>query len=135
MIILVAEDEFTLAQAIGGELAAAGHDVLGPAVSPRDALRLAKYGLPQLALIDIDLLTRGDGVWLAEELLLRWRVPTVFVSGHIEQARRASDTALGCLKKPFPLGDVSRSVDAVRQVQRAGSCASKPDGLELFVTA
>ena len=133
MIILVAEDDFALALAIKAELAEAGHSVLGPVVSPEDGLRLAACGLPQLALIDIDLLGHGDGIRLAEELLVRWRVPTVFVSGQVHAARRASDTALGCLKKPFPLGDVSRSVEAVGQVQRDGTCACRPEGLEIFV--
>jgi CheY-like chemotaxis protein len=53
MIVLVAEDEAITALLLDTALRAAGHQVLGPAATAKEALELAEHTKPDLALLDI----------------------------------------------------------------------------------
>ena len=50
MILLVAEDEALIALVLEGALRDAGHEVLGPAATPEEALALAEGTRPGLDL-------------------------------------------------------------------------------------
>ena len=89
MILLVAEDEALIALVLELELRGAGHQVLGPAATPEEALALVEETRPELALIDIDLEDGGDGVALARTLRDRHGVPSLFVSGQAPDALAA----------------------------------------------
>src|SRR5687768_9701583 len=68
MLILIVEDEPISALSIIAELEHAGHVTLGPAGTFEEGLELALTGHPQLALVDIDLVHKGDGIELAKRL-------------------------------------------------------------------
>ena len=71
MILLVAEDEVLIALVLERALRDAGHEVLGPAATPEEALALVEETRPELALIDINLTGGGDGIALARARALR----------------------------------------------------------------
>ena len=95
MILLVAEDEALIALVLELELRGAGHEVLGPAATPEEALALVAGTRPELALIDINLTGGGDGIALARALRDRHGVPSLFVSGQAPDALANQDAALG----------------------------------------
>ena len=132
MILLVAEDEALIALVLGLELRDAGHQVLGPAATPEEALALVEETRPGLALIDIRLEDGGDGVALARTLRDRHGVPSLFVSGQAPDALAAKDAALGLVRKPYAPEDVARAVEAVAELLRGRRPARLPPGLELF---
>src|SRR5690242_2963160 len=101
MVILVVEDETLIALVLEIALRFAGHDVLGPAATPEEALRLAGRERPELALVDIILRDRGDGVALARALRDRYGTPSLFLSGQVPQAHANRDAAWGLIRKPY----------------------------------
>ena len=132
MILLVAEDEALIALVLDLELRDAGHRVLGPAATPGEALALAGETRPELALIDINLTGRGDGIALARALRDRHGVPSLFVSGQAPDALANKDAALGLVRKPYAPEDVARAVEVVAGLLRGERPARLPPGLELF---
>jgi CheY-like chemotaxis protein len=132
VILLVAEDEALIALVLELELRGAGHEVLGPAATPEEALALVAETRPGLALIDINLTGRGDGIALARALRDRHGVPSLFVSGQAPDALAAKDAALGLVRKPYAPEDVARAVEAVAELLRGRRPARLPPGLELF---
>ena len=132
MILLVAEDEALIALVLEGALRDAGHEVLGPAATPEEALALVEETRPELALIDINLTGGGDGIALARALRARYGVPSLFVSGQAPDALANRDTALGLVRKPYAPEDVARAVSVVSELLRGRRPARLPPGLELF---
>jgi two-component system, response regulator PdtaR len=132
VILLVAEDEALIALVLELELRGAGHEVLGPAATPEEALALAEGTRPELALIDINLVGGGDGIALARALRDRHGVPSLFVSGQAPDALANRDAALGLVRKPYAPEDVARAVEAVAELLRGRRPARLPPGLELF---
>lgn len=132
MRILVVEDETLFARDLCDSLTAAGHEALGPARTLDEALRLAKAQHPDLALVDIGLEMRGDGVLLARMLHLTFGVRSVFISGDHEEAHRNSDLAVGFLDKPVDPNVVVRSLEAVGSVLRGEPPAAVPTQLTPF---
>ena len=132
MRVLVIEDEGLFAQALCDAITDAGHEAVGPARTLDEALRLAKARRPDLALVDIGLEMRGDGVLLARMLQLQFDVRSVFVSGDSHEAHRNSDLALGFLDKPVDPDVVVRSLEAVHAVLQGERPAAVPPQLTPF---
>lgn len=109
MRILVVEDDAILALMEAEALNHFGHEVIGPAHTPDQALELATTGLADLALIDINLAGRDEGIALARKLRNHHGIQSLFVSGQVAVARANRDAALGFLPKPYLLEDLDRS--------------------------
>lgn len=131
MRVLVVEDEPLIATSIQWELVDAGHEVLGPAATLAEAEQLAIEEQPDLALVDINLSERGDGVVLARRLKVAG-VPSIFVTGQINEARQARDAALGLVLKPFPFEALGRVVEAAAGLVAGRSLVNTPRCLEVF---
>ncbi len=79
--ILVAEDEYAIAQEVASAFAAVGAEVLGPAATLADTLRAASApGRIDAAVLDVNL--RGEMAWPAVEALLGRGVPVVLATGY-----------------------------------------------------
>jgi CheY-like chemotaxis protein len=78
--ILVAEDEYLLAEDVARMLERQGAKVVGPVSTVTDSRRLARYAALDGAALDVNL--RGDMVWSVADVLLGRRVPVVFMSGY-----------------------------------------------------
>lgn len=131
MRVLVVEDEPLIATSIQWELVDAGHEVVGPAATLAEAELLATEEQPDLALVDINLSERGDGVLLARRLKIVG-VPSIFVTGQINEARQARDAALGLVLKPFPFETLGRVVEAAAGLISGLNSVSPPRCLEVF---
>ena len=131
MRVLVVEDEPLIATSIQWELIDAGYEVVGPAAGAEDAEALMADGLPDLALVDINLTERGEGVGLARRLKARG-VASVFVTGQVHEARQNRDAALGLVLKPFPIETLGRVVQALEGVMTGHGPVRAPRCLELF---
>lgn len=131
MRVLVVEDEPLIATSIQWELVDAGHEVVGPAATLAEAELLASEEQPDLALVDINLSERGDGVLLARRLKSAG-VPSIFVTGQINEARQARDAALGLVLKPFPFETLGRVVEAAAGLISGMTPVAPPRCLEVF---
>jgi two-component system, response regulator PdtaR len=135
MRILVVEDEAVVAMVLADCLERGGHEVMGPAATPAEAVALCEAARPDLALLDINLRDGGDGAALARALVARWGVPVVFASGERTAALRARDVALGHIQKPYDAETVLRCLEAARAVMDGAKPGCVPPGFELFSAA
>lgn len=102
--ILVVDDELWSALDMEWVCRKLGHEVVGPAATAEDAIRIAGDERPDLVLMDIRLAGGGDGIAAAVEIRRLFDIPSLFVSAHGELATRqraeAADPA-GFIEKPF----------------------------------
>jgi CheY-like chemotaxis protein len=120
--LLIVEDDILLASAVQELLRDSGFEVVGTAGSAAAALSLAKDQNPQLALIDISLVGRIDGIELACRLRDEYRIPTIFLSGLADpEARERALIAqpLGFLRKPYRASQVYNAVQKALHGQRS----------------
>ena len=120
MKILIVEDQPLVALSLASELEDAGHQVVGCAGNLRTARLLAEQWHPVLALVDIDLDYRGEGIRVARELKQELHIPSVFVTSQGDVARANADTALGVICKPFDPKEVVRGLPAIETVIDGG---------------
>ncbi len=112
MKLLLVEDHLLVAQAMGLQLAEAGHDIVGIAADAYEAVELAGDMLPDLALVDIQLAYGTSGIDAAREMLAQHNVRSLFVTSHYDAARAAKDTAVGCVRKPYSGSDLIAAIQA-----------------------
>ncbi len=133
MRILIVEDEALIAMVLADSLEDAGHAVVGPAATMAEVLALCEGAPPpELAVLDVNLRDGSNGVDLARALSERWGVLAIFASAQAEEAQRARDIALGCIRKPYAPQTVLRCVDLAREVMDGRTPRHVPAGLELF---
>jgi DNA-binding NarL/FixJ family response regulator len=113
--ILIIEDDFLVASELQAGLSEAGFDVIGIAMTADEAIAMAKAERPVLAIVDIRLAGRRDGVEAAIELLQAHSIRSIFATAHAdpETRRRAQPAApLAWVVKPY---NASALVPLIRQ--------------------
>ncbi len=135
MLILIVEDEALIAMTLADGLEGGGHRVMGPASTMAEALALCEAAPPEFAVLDVNLRDGSSGVDVARALFERWGVLSIFASGQMTDARKASDVALGYIRKPYEARTVLRSVEVAREVMSGAKPSAVPAGFELFRTA
>ena len=119
MRLLVAEDEFILAQHLAEVVEGFGVRVVGPVPSVDDALDLVAQGAAiDAAMLDISL--RGQSVYPLADALLGRRVPIVFTSGYGRECIPQRFDAVPLLMKPVAIPTmVAALLDIRRRVAAA----------------
>ena len=134
--VLVAEDEFLIALEIGDALQQAGYEVVGPAATAEETLRLAREALLDAAVLDADL--RGEPVFPAADALAARGVPFVFLTGY--QAEMLPERFRGgvVLGKPYTAEQLPAALAEAARQQRVRERAhaiwereGRPRGQEL----
>ena len=103
--VLIVEDEFLIAMELEYRLLEAGIEVVGTAITAEEAIAIAKSEKPDLAIMDIRLAGRRDGVDAAIELFSLYGIRSVFASAHADSGTRkraAAASPIGWLQKPYP---------------------------------
>jgi DNA-binding response OmpR family regulator len=133
MRILIVEDEPLIAMCLEDALLRAGHQVIGIAINGDEAEQLAQAGHPSIALVDVDLSRKREGLDIARELRSHGVTP-LFVTGQVQLARDNSDAAVGVIGKPFTTDDVVDAIEVVNCQLGGGSPPPPPvpSALELF---
>lgn len=132
MRILIVEDEPLTALLADATLSGAGHEILGPVSSARDALREAQHIRPDLLLTDIDLMDHTPGTDLARTMRDRWGVRCLFMSAQPTLARLSGAWALGILHKPYSPLALERAVEIAGLLMRGEPAQEGPLELEIF---
>jgi CheY-like chemotaxis protein len=132
MPILIVEDEPIIALSTQADLEAAGHTVVGLAMTADEAVDLAARCRPDLVLMDIRL-AKGSGVEAAQAIHTRWAIPSLFATSYVEHSGAVCRAALGCLRKPYDYRSLVRSIQIVEQVMNGFEpTLSPPRNLELY---
>lgn len=129
--ILVVEDEIIIADNICTILEDLGYDVLEPAVSYTEALELLETEQPDLALLDIQLAGRRDGIDLAWKIKEDYQIPFIFLTSNadattVDRAKKVNPPAY--LVKPFDKNDLYTSIEvALYNYNQQDSVPSQTD--------
>lgn len=129
--LLIVEDDVLPAMALEGALTDAGYHVLNLTSSHQEALLAAGKCKPDLALVNIELQGRDDGIALALDLQ-GLGIPVLFISGQVSRARSAQTVAIASLPKPYDVADMVRAVDYLLSCGDGGEKRVPPSGLEIF---
>ena len=111
--ILIVEDDYFVATNLEYRLKEEGYEVVGVAVSADDAERMTREFQPTLAIMDIRLAGKSDGVEAAIRLRTTYGVPSIFATAHgdADTQRRAAQAApLGWINKPYSIETVIAAI-------------------------
>jgi two-component system, cell cycle sensor histidine kinase and response regulator CckA len=102
--VLVVEDEIVVSEDLQERLVELGFEVAGAADTAADAIRLATSVRPDVALMDIMLHGRPEGIDAAEHLRRKLDIPVIYLTAHSDaatlQRARLTDPS-GYIVKPF----------------------------------
>jgi DNA-binding response OmpR family regulator len=104
--IMIVEDEMLLAMDLEDMLSDAGYSVAGQASDMHEAIKLAELcdGKIDIAIMDVNLARGSNGVETAGVLRRRWNIPSLFVSGNLDEQTRAlaaHHDPIGFVGKPY----------------------------------
>src|SRR5262249_41604811 len=105
--VLVVEDESIVAHDIQQTLVGLGYDAFAVASSAEEAWARAAERRPDVALVDVRIKGRTDGIKTAQHLQERFDVPIVFLTAH---ADHADDGTVGRGKQTRPSAYLLRPV-------------------------
>lgn len=129
--LLIVEDEILPAISLKSGLEDAGYQVMDLTSHPGEAMAAARKCNPDLALVNIKLHGRNDGVALAVELKAIG-VPVLFISGQPSIAGVARTVAVGSLAKPYSVDDMVVAVAYLLARLTGDATKPRPKHLEVF---
>lgn len=129
--LMIVEDEVLVAMALREELQHAGYHVLDLTDRHAEALDVAKAEKPDLALVNIRLAGRDDGIELSEHLKALG-IPVLLISGQVSRASSAKTVAIASLPKPYDAADMVLAVAYLLARMLGDKSLPRPEGLEVF---
>jgi DNA-binding response OmpR family regulator len=132
--LLIVEDEILVAMELRDELEDAGYHVLDLTGRQNEAVSAARERKPDLALVNIKLHGRDDGIELARDMKAMG-IPVLLISGQVSRARSAQTVAIGSMPKPYRSADVVKAVAYLLRHVLGDETLVPPPGLEVFSAA
>jgi two-component system, response regulator PdtaR len=111
--ILIVEDDYLIAMQAEDALLEAGFDLVGIAASADQAVALAQAHRPVLAIMDIRLAGKRDGIDAALELFRNHNIRCIFASAHSDHevmTRAEPARPLAWLQKPYTMHSLIAAV-------------------------
>jgi CheY-like chemotaxis protein len=112
--ILIVEDEIIAALALAADLRSEGFQT-ELAMTGNEAIQCIENGKSDLALIDISLEAKMDGIETAGQIRDRFGIPIIFMTGYNDNMTRLQAERVGCLGyliKPVTLKNILNLIDA-----------------------
>jgi CheY-like chemotaxis protein len=109
--VLIAEDDFNVAQDLSGAVRALGGAVVGPVANRGDALALARRERPHLAVLDIDL--GGETSFPVADVLDALDVPYLFATGYGRPVIPSPYGHAPCWTKPYDSASLAAALPAL----------------------
>lgn len=132
--LMIVEDEALVAMTLRDELEDAGYCVLNLTDRQAEAVEVAKATKPDLALVNIHLAGRDDGIELAKNLK-DLDIPVLLISGQVNRARSAQTVAIASLPKPYDAADMVLAVAYLLARLQGDASRTLPPRLEVFDAA
>jgi DNA-binding response OmpR family regulator len=129
--LMIVEDEALVAMILRDVLQEKGYRVLNLTDRQDEALEVAKAEKPHLALVNIRLAGRDDGIELSEHLKALG-IPVLLISGQVSRARSAKTVAIGSMPKPYDAAEMVLAVAYLLACLKGDTSLPRPDQLEVF---
>jgi CheY-like chemotaxis protein len=111
--VLLVEDEIMIRMMVADMVGQLGHAVTAEASDVGRAAELARTGLFDLAILDVNL--NGKMSFPAAEILVERRIPLIFASGYAADSFPAAFRSTPRLQKPFQIEALSMAIAAARE--------------------
>jgi CheY-like chemotaxis protein len=101
--VLIVEDEMVLAMSMESVVENMEFRVTGTAISGKEAIKLVEEDRPSLVLMDVTLDGEMDGIEAASQIIERFNIPVIFVTGYSDEITLKRLDAVkhcGALQKP-----------------------------------
>jgi CheY-like chemotaxis protein len=102
--ILLVEDEILIAVLLKRNLQMVGYETLDPVVTGEEAISVANRERPDVVLMDIRLAGKMDGLETAQEIIARYNIPIIFMSGYSDKEtleKAQTSNVIAYLVKPI----------------------------------
>ena len=112
--ILIVEDEFVTLDLLRDYLEESGYEVSGDAMSAEEAIVILEKMETDFAILDINIKGNKDGIWLAEQINKKYKIPFVFLTAFSDSTTvkaAARTNPYGYLVKPFTQADVFATIE------------------------
>ncbi|TPG16430.1 response regulator [Sphingomonas koreensis] len=129
--LMIVEDEAMVAIALRDELQDSGYKVVDLTDRQDEALEVARAEKPQLALVNICLAGRDDGIELSEQLKAMG-IPVLLISGQASRASSAKTVAIGSMPKPYDAAEMVLAVAYLLARLSGDGSLPRPAQLEVF---
>lgn len=129
--LMIVEDEALIAMTLRDELERAGYRILDLTDRPEAAVSVARKSAPDLALVNIQLGGREDGIELAKKLKVL-NIPVLLISGQVSRAHSAKTVAVGSMPKPYSALEMAQAVAYLLAHLSGDESLTAPEGLEVF---
>jgi len=134
--ILIVEDEIIIADNICLILEDLGYEVLEPAINYEEALQTIKDEQPDLAILDIQLAGKKDGVDLAWTIKEQFDFPFIFLTSNadaatIDRVKKVAPPAY--LVKPFKKEDLYTAIELALYNYAESKSESKQTAEDLLI--
>jgi DNA-binding response OmpR family regulator len=123
--VLIAEDDFMIADMTEEMLVESGYEVCGIARTVDEAVALGRLHQPDLAVIDLRLADGGLGTEIAPQLGGLAKLGVLYASGNVSHVMMSAANGHACLAKPYRSADLLRGLEIVIEMVASGT-ASKP---------
>jgi CheY-like chemotaxis protein len=120
--LLIVEDEPIVALDLQQEVERFGYEVVGLAESADEALIAVEETCPDLALMDIRIAGRMNGIQTARRLRDAYQIPAIFLTSYSDDstvARAAREMPYGYLTKPFQSNELRATVQVALHKAKA----------------
>jgi len=129
--LMIVEDEALVATVLRDELQGAGYKVLNLTDRHAEALEIARAEKPNLALVNIRLAGRDDGIELSEHLKALG-IPVLLISGQVSRASSAKTVAIASMPKPYDAAEMVLAVAYLLARLNGDGSLPRPAQLEVF---
>lgn len=129
--LMIVEDEVLVAITLRDKLEGAGYHVLDLTDRHDEAVAVARESAPDLALVNIQLGGRDDGIELAKQLKCL-NIPVLLISGQVSRAHSAQTVAIGSMPKPYSALQMAQAVAYLLAHLAGDESLARPEGLEVF---
>ena len=116
--VLIVEDEVLIAMEVEMTVEDAGHNVVATEITAADAVAAAERHRPDVVLLDLRLADGSFGGDAAREILRRFGIRAIFLSGNLDAATRerlADLEPIAMLPKPFQSDELAQALVVVAE--------------------
>jgi CheY-like chemotaxis protein len=134
--VLIAEDDLMIADMAEEMLIDHGYEVCGIARTVAEAVALARFHKPDLAIIDLRLADSGLGTEIAAQLGTLGRLGILYATGNMAQIILTATDGDACLAKPYRGADLLRGLEIVADLVATGRASAPfPRGFQVLPSA